>query len=57
VEKYHHQLSTIVNDLLEAGFVLKNLEEPCPDQELLRLRPDFQQHVHRPPVIIINVQK
>ncbi|PWN71097.1 class I SAM-dependent methyltransferase [Chryseobacterium phosphatilyticum] len=57
VEKYHHQLSTIINHLMEAGFVLKNIEEPAPDQQLLKLRPDFQQHLHRPPIVIINVQK
>lgn len=57
VEKYHHQLSTIVNTLLTAGFILKNLEEPSPDKELLNLRPDFLQHAHRPPIVIINCQK
>lgn len=57
VEKYHHQLSTIVNGLLKAGFTLKNLEEPRPDEELLQLRPDFEQHIHRPPIVIINIEK
>ncbi|SDI30714.1 class I SAM-dependent methyltransferase [Chryseobacterium jejuense] len=57
VEKYHHQLSTIVNALLKAGFILKNLEEPSPAQELLQLRPDFEQHIHRPPIVIMNVEK
>lgn len=57
VEKYHHQLSTIINALLNAGFLLKNLEEPSPDRELLQLRPDFEQHIHRPPIVIINAEK
>ncbi|MBP2619615.1 class I SAM-dependent DNA methyltransferase [Chryseobacterium jejuense] len=57
VEKYHHQLSTIVNGLLKAGFIIKNLEEPSPAQELLQLRPDFEQHIHRPPIVILNVEK
>lgn len=57
VEKYHHQLSTIINALLQAGFTLKNLEEPSPDKELLQLRPDFEQHTHRPPIVIINAEK
>ncbi|MCS4304112.1 trans-aconitate 2-methyltransferase [Chryseobacterium sp. BIGb0232] len=57
VEKYHHQLSTVINAVLKAGFLLKNVEEPSPDKELLQLRPDFEQHIHRPPVIIINAEK
>lgn len=57
VEKYHHQLSTIVNALLKAGFLLKNMEEPSPGKELLQLRPDFEQHIHRPPIVIMNAEK
>lgn len=57
VEKYHHQISTIVNGLLKAGFALKNLEEPSPDKELLQLRPDFEPHTQRPPIVIINTEK
>ncbi|MDN3693640.1 class I SAM-dependent methyltransferase [Chryseobacterium tructae] len=57
VEKYHHQLSTIINALLKAGFTLKNIEEPSPDKELLQLRPDFEQHTHCPPIVIINIEK
>ncbi|WP_312306102.1 class I SAM-dependent methyltransferase [Chryseobacterium sp.] len=57
VEKYHHSLSTIVEAILSAGLVLKNLKEPSSDQELLKLRPDFQQHLHRPPIVIMNSKK
>lgn len=57
VEKYHHTLSSIVNGLLQAGFILRNLEEPNPDKKLLQHRPDFDQHTQRPPIVIINVEK
>ncbi|MGG7438520.1 class I SAM-dependent methyltransferase [Chryseobacterium arthrosphaerae] len=57
VEKYHHTLSTIIDAVLSAGLALKNLAEPSPDQELQKLRPDFQQHIHRPPILIVNSKK
>ncbi len=57
VEKYHHQLSTIVNALLKVGFILKNMEEPSPGKVLLQLWPDFEQYIHRPPIVIMNAEK
>ena len=57
VVKYHRKLATITEEVLEAGLLLKNLEEPTPDKALLQLRPDFEKHVQRPPVLIINALK
>lgn len=57
VIKYHRKVSTIVENLLALGFVMKNLEEPVPDAKLLQRRPDFQKHIERPPVLILNVIK
>ncbi|AQX05355.1 methyltransferase [Elizabethkingia meningoseptica] len=57
VIKYHRKLSTLVNNLTTAGFVVRNIEEPTPDDELLMKRPDFIQHTERPPVVIFNCIK
>lgn len=57
VIKYHRKLDSIVKELLAIGFVVKNLEEPTPDAETLKLRPDFQRHIQRPPVLILNLIK
>lgn len=57
VIKYHRKLSTLVNELSEAGFCIKNIEEPTPDEALLISRPDFRLHVERPPIVIFNCIK
>lgn len=57
VIKYHRKLSTLVNELSEAGFCIKNIEEPTPDESLLISRPDFRLHVERPPIVIFNCIK
>jgi len=57
VIKYHRKLSTLVHELSEAGFCIKNIEEPTPDEALLISRPDFRLHVERPPIVIFNCIK
>ncbi|MYY25766.1 class I SAM-dependent methyltransferase [Elizabethkingia anophelis] len=57
VIKYHRKLSTLVNELSETGFTIRNIEEPTPDDALLMLRPDFKLHVERPPIVIFNCIK
>lgn len=57
VIKYHRKLSTLVNELSEAGFCIKNIEEPIPDEALFISRPDFRLHVERPPIVIFNCIK
>lgn len=55
--KYHRKVSTIVEGVLEAGFILKNLQEPTPDARLLRQRPDFEKHIQHPPILILDTLK
>ncbi|CAM3411819.1 bifunctional 2-polyprenyl-6-hydroxyphenol methylase/3-demethylubiquinol 3-O-methyltransferase UbiG [Elizabethkingia occulta] len=57
VIKYHRKLSTLVHELSKAGFCIKNIEEPTPDEALLISRPDFRLHVERPPIVIFNCIK
>ncbi|MFC2821980.1 MAG: hypothetical protein ACFN3H_04335, partial [Spirochaetales bacterium] len=35
IEKYHRTFSTIMNTLIEEGFIIEKLIEPIPDNELL----------------------
>lgn len=55
--KYHRKASTIIEEALEAGFVLKNLQEPTPDTKLLERRPDFNKHIQYPPMLILDFCK
>lgn len=57
VIKYHHKTSTIIEIALDAGFVLKNLQEPTPDKKLLERRPDFKKHIEYPPMLILDFLK
>ncbi|BAP32366.1 putative methyltransferase [Chryseobacterium sp. StRB126] len=57
VVKYHRKLSTIVQEVLEVGFILKNLKEPTPDTRLLRQRTDFEKHIQHPPILILDTLK
>lgn len=57
VVKYHRKLSTIVMDLIAAGFHIDHIEEPVPTATVLTARPDLEQHLDRPPILIIAVSK
>ncbi|MCW3464360.1 class I SAM-dependent methyltransferase [Chitinophaga nivalis] len=57
VIKYHRKLSTIINDLIRAGFQIDHIAEPVPTPEVLVSRPDLAPHLERPPVLIIGTTR
>ncbi|SHG03841.1 class I SAM-dependent methyltransferase [Pedobacter caeni] len=57
VVKYHRKLSTIVRDLMAVGFQIDHMEEPVPTAAVLSGRPDLEQHLDRPPILIISVSR
>lgn len=56
VEKYHRPLSEIINTLIQENFIIKKVEEPVPDANALKKRPDFIDEFHRTTCIIIKAQ-
>jgi ubiquinone/menaquinone biosynthesis C-methylase UbiE len=57
VIKYHRGISTILNSLLEAGFIIKAVEEPVASEEDEKLWPELKEARRRPPFLIIKGSK
>ena len=49
--------STIVNTLVEQGFVIEKIIEPYPDKEILSKYPDYEDNLHKPDFLIIKSSK
>lgn len=60
VKKYHRTFSTVVNTLIDVGFVVERLVEPIPTPEQLRDRPEYAEHadlLHKPDFLIVRARK
>ncbi len=57
VIKYHRTFSTIVNTLVEAGFVIERMIEPLPTEELLARYPDYKDLFHKPDFLLVKAAK
>lgn len=50
---YHRTVSTYINTLIDAGFNIKKILEPMPDDNLIESRPECAVHKIRPPLLVI----
>lgn len=57
VKKYHRTFSTIINTLIEAGFVIEKLIEPIPTKEMAEAHPGCQDLFHKPDFLLVKVRK
>lgn len=57
VKKYHRMFSTVVNTLVDAGFTIKRMIEPIPDEELLKEYPDNRDLYHKPDFLLVKAEK
>lgn len=57
VVKYHRTLTSYLASLSEAGFAVKDLVEPLPDESLLADVPGLADELRRPMMLIIAAQK
>ncbi|MBS4220500.1 class I SAM-dependent methyltransferase [Bacillus sp. FJAT-49711] len=57
VIKYHRTFSTYVNNLIDAGFLLKAIKEPIPSEQMLKSIPEMKDELRRPMFLIISVEK
>ncbi|MCC7372839.1 MAG: methyltransferase domain-containing protein [Chloroflexi bacterium] len=57
VRKYHRMVSTILNDLTDAGLIVERVEEPMPDAEMLLRRPDWIVERGRPFCLLVRARK
>ena len=56
VTKYHRTLTTYVNTLLKNGFVLENLVEPAPPENMMDL-PGMKDEMRRPMMLLVRAKK
>jgi SAM-dependent methyltransferase len=57
VVKYHRTVSTYVNTVLDAGFVITRVVEPVPPAEMVAAQPDFKDEFRRPMFLPIAAVK
>jgi hypothetical protein len=51
--KYHRTIETYINELIDAGFLIKRLLELSPTIDAAAERPEFSEHLRRPPVLVL----
>lgn len=56
ITKYHHTLTQIINGLIKAGFIIQNLEEAMPSQEMLKIE-GMENELRRPMMLLIKASK
>lgn len=57
IVKYHHTLTSILQGLLKTGFIIKEVIEPQPTQEMLDAIPDMKEELRRPMMIAVAAIK
>lgn len=57
VQKYHRTFSTIVNDLVAAGFAIEKMLEPLPTAALLEKWPQHADLRHKPDFLLVRARK
>ena len=57
VKKYHRTFSTIINTLIDAGFVIEKMIEPLPTEEILKDAPEYRDLYHKPDFLLVRVRK
>lgn len=57
VVKYHKTMTTYINTLLKTGFVLKELIEPQPSDEMMETVPGMKDELRRPMMLLIAARK
>ena len=57
VKKYHRMFSTVINDLIDAGFSIEKLSEPVATEEIVEKYPDYYDLYHRPDFLLVKARK
>lgn len=57
VKKYHRTFSTIINTLIEAGFVIEKLIEPVPTSAMAEAHPEYKDLFHKPDFLLVRAGK
>jgi len=55
--KYHRSFSSIINSLVEAGFLIQKVLEPVPDEQIVKQTPAYGRFYHKPDFLVIKAKK
>ncbi|MBR6056579.1 MAG: class I SAM-dependent methyltransferase [Victivallales bacterium] len=57
IKKYHRMFSTVINTLIDNGFVIEKIVEPIPTAELLKAHPEQYDLLHKPDFLLVKARK
>ena len=57
VKKYHRMFSTVINTLIDNGFVIEKIVEPIPTEEVLKAYPEQDDLLHKPDFLLVRARK
>ena len=57
VKKYHRMFSTVLNTLIDSGFMIEKIIEPTPTAEILELHPEQEDLLHKPDFLLVRARK
>ena len=57
IKKYHRMFSTVINDLVDAGFSIAKTIEPEPTEELLEKYPEYEDLFHKPDFLLVKAKR
>ena len=57
VIKYHRTMSSIINSLSNAGFIINKMLEPIPSKEIMNQYPSYKRYIHKPDFLLIKAKK
>ena len=57
VKKYHRMFSTVLNTLIDSGFMIEKIIEPTPTAEILEAHPEHADLLHKPDFLLVRARK
>lgn len=57
VKKYHRMFSTMINTLVDTGFIIEKMIEPLPTEAILKEMPQYRDLYHKPDFMLIKARK
>lgn len=57
VIKYHRTISSIINSLSSSGFVIEQMLEPIPSNDIMKQYPSYKKYIHKPDFLLVKVRK
>ena len=55
--KHHRTMGTTLNLLIKAGFVIGHVEEFCPSQAQIAVRPELAEELERPMFLLVQARR